>query len=369
MIRRLLFLNGIAILGVVLFHSSGMGFVAMFAWASRYLPPGASIMDQVGSLSYYGLRMVEQIAIVSIPAFLFVSGNFVAVSAGRDATMLSRKLIYSRIQNLLIPYFLWSVVVIALNMITGSKFSEISVLIMLLTGGANEIFYFVPLLVQFYLLSPLLIRIARANPLGLLIVCGVIQTFLQLLPYHVLFDTQLVFVGAVYKLIPKWLFISRIFWFPLGMVAGLHSPAIKQTLVRLRNWAIAAAIILVPLGILEWETLFRRSGEIWLAHRETVTDNLYSLAVLISLLALRRIPANITEPFESLGAKSYGIFLTHGIFIEYTAKVIYHAAPALLGYQIALQPVFVFIGLAGPLAIITLIDHSVLRKAYSYLYG
>jgi hypothetical protein len=69
MIRRLLYLNGLAVLGVILFHASGMGFVAMFAWTHRYLPVTAPNYDQMGSAAYYGLRVIEAIVTFSIPAF------------------------------------------------------------------------------------------------------------------------------------------------------------------------------------------------------------------------------------------------------------------------------------------------------------
>ncbi|HSF80392.1 MAG TPA: acyltransferase [Anaerolineales bacterium] len=369
MVKRLLFVNGIAILGVILFHSSGMGFVAMLAWAGRYLPAGVSAADQVGSFSYYSLRAIEQIVVFSIPAFLFVSGYFAAVSTGRKVNTSGWSMIFSRIKTLLIPYFIWSAVVIALNMVNGSDYSVPEILYKLLTGGANEILYFVPLLVQFYLLSPFLVRLARKNPLGLLIVTAVIQTLVQSLPYHVLFGAQLAWVDSFYKLIPKWLFLSRIFWFPLGIVAGLYSEAFKRAITRLRGWAIGACVLLVPLGMIEWEALYRASGAIWLDHRETITDNLYSIVVLIMLLTYVRLSPSTSEKINSLGLRSYGIFLTHGIFIEYTAKVIYHVAPALLGYQFILQPVFIFIGLAGPLVIMYLVDRSTMRKMYAYIYG
>jgi len=36
MVRRLLYINGLAIIAVVMFHAAGMGFVAMFFWYQRY---------------------------------------------------------------------------------------------------------------------------------------------------------------------------------------------------------------------------------------------------------------------------------------------------------------------------------------------
>lgn len=81
MIRRLVYLSGLAILGVVLFHTAGMGFVAMFAWAPRYASPGGA--QTAGAVAYYFLRSLEQAAVVGVPAFLCVSGFFVAIATGR----------------------------------------------------------------------------------------------------------------------------------------------------------------------------------------------------------------------------------------------------------------------------------------------
>ena len=104
MTRKLLFINGLAIIGVVLFHAVGMGFVAMFSWAERYLAPGVSVMSQVGNASYYGLRFVEQLVVPCIPIFLFISGYFVSAATARTRSTVSWQVVFSRIRNLLIPY-------------------------------------------------------------------------------------------------------------------------------------------------------------------------------------------------------------------------------------------------------------------------
>jgi hypothetical protein len=49
MVRKLLYLNGLAIIGVILFHTAGTGFTAMFAWGHRHLPDSVPVMSQVGS--------------------------------------------------------------------------------------------------------------------------------------------------------------------------------------------------------------------------------------------------------------------------------------------------------------------------------
>ena len=76
MVRRLPLLNGLAALASVLYHSTSWGFVAMFWWTHRYLAVSVPNFDQLGSLSYYGLRVIEQLIAFAIAAFLFISGFF-----------------------------------------------------------------------------------------------------------------------------------------------------------------------------------------------------------------------------------------------------------------------------------------------------
>jgi hypothetical protein len=72
--RHLLLLAGVSILAVVVVHGVGWGLTAMFAWTHRYLPVAGATPQAVGSASYLLLRVIQQAAVFSVPAFLFVSG-------------------------------------------------------------------------------------------------------------------------------------------------------------------------------------------------------------------------------------------------------------------------------------------------------
>jgi len=90
MFKRLLFLNGLATIGLILFHSAGWGFVAMYHWRERYLPLVGAGADQPGGVAYYVLRTMEQLPVAAIPAFLFVSGLFVG-DGGRQGCTCRRR--------------------------------------------------------------------------------------------------------------------------------------------------------------------------------------------------------------------------------------------------------------------------------------
>lgn len=370
MVRRMLYLNGLAIIGVVLFHTAGTGFVAMFAWSHRYLPQGVPALSQVGSLSYYGLRLIEQLVVFCIPAFLFVSGYFIAVATGKSRETVGWNTVGARLKSLLIPYLLWTVVILAVQVALEDKaLSPRRLLLDVFTGSSNEVMYFVPLLVQFYLLAPWLVRLAKKNWKLLLAAATLIQIVVQLLAYPSFLGLDWPGAATLPNLVPKWFFLARILWFTLGIIIGFHLDQFKPFLQRFRWAFLAVALVCIPLGMLEWELLFRLSGSEWLAHRETFLDSIYSLAVLLSFFAFLQARLPAPKTVESLGSRSYGIYLTHALFIQYTAKAIYHLAPQLLGYQLLLQPALLLVGFAGPLAMMLVFERTPLRRFYKYVFG
>jgi peptidoglycan/LPS O-acetylase OafA/YrhL len=369
MVRRLLYINGLAIIAVVLFHSAGMGFVAMFSWYHRYGSGQVTPQTWVGTPDYYGLRFVEQIIVFAIPAFLFVSGYSIAVATGKDQKTVSWGLIFSRMRYLVIPYLIWTTVVLLLNYAETQTLSPIVILLAYITGSSNEVLYFVPLLMQFYLLSPLLVRWARQNWKMLLFVTAILQLFVQLLYYPELLGLNSPLFEMLSRLTPKWFFLSRVFWFPLGIICGFHPMELRKTFVPFRAVLVVVTGLLIPIGMAEWEIFYRHAGQEWLSHMDTLLDSVFTITFILSLLTLEEGSLPWLRQTGQLGSKSYGIYLTHAIFIQYTARLIYHFAPNLLAFPLLLQPIFISVGFGAPLMLMALVDRSPFRQYYRYLYG
>lgn len=369
MVRRLLILSGIAILGVILFHSAGWGFVAMFAWQDHYAAATGNPPDRIGGAEYYLLRFIEQLTVFVIPAFLFVSGFFIAAATGRSLPNVKWSVLLSRIKHLVVPYLIWSAVLIVLLVLQGRIFSPAEYLRMLLTGSTNPAYYYVPLLCQLLLLSPLMVPAARSHWMTLLIVTAVIQISVQLLYYPALIGTSLPGMEWSGVAIPKWAFPTRIFWFAFGIVVGFHTHAFRASIARWKWILLMASIALVPLGIFEWEWMVRASGTDWLGHRETLLDTLYSGVTILAFLAF----ADVSIPFSAflsvLAAHSFGIYLIHSPVMEYISRILYHVAPEVLGHQILLQPLLWIFGLGVPLALMAVVRRSPLSNYYRWFFG
>lgn len=369
MIRRLLYLNGLAAIAAVLFHATGWGYTAMFWWTDRYRMVSVPNFDQLNSLAYFGTRFVEQIVIVAIPAFLFVSGFFIAFATGRSQHTIGWNLIGARVKNLLIPYLIWSVIVIGLLFALGERYSASQIIRMLTFGETQPPYYYVPLLIQLYLLSPLLVPWAKNKSLWLLMVTALIQLTIISFRNAGYSGIDISMPPAVDWVIQSWFFPGHLFWFSAGLVVSFHLKAIKTWAERFKWWLLALTIVTFVAGMIEWEVLFHLSGQPWIASEETLVDSFYSIFFMLTFIAFDRMPLPGAKQIGDIGTKSFGIYLIHSPVLTIVARVIYHVMPALLAYQILYQPLLVVAGLAIPMGLMVLVKKSPAHPYYQYLFG
>jgi fucose 4-O-acetylase-like acetyltransferase len=369
MTRRLLYLNGLSTIGVVLYHATGWGFVAMFWWTHRYQAVTVPNFDQLGSAAYYALRTIEQLIAFSVPAFLFVSGFFAAFASGKGDGSVGRGFVGNRIRGLIVPYLLWSLVMVLVELVQGRAYSLIDLARTVAFGEATPAFYYVPLVCQLYLLSPLLVRWAKTSWKPLLLGTAILQTMVHLARYALILGSGSQSAGLLSAVTPGWLFIGNIFWFVLGAVVEVRQREALDFLARFRHvWSAAAAALLVA-GILEWEALLRLSGEAWLTPKETVVDNLYSLTVILAFIGHASWRQPLSKPVADLGARSYGVYLVHSLALTFAARALYHIAPRILSSQIFFQPLLFVAGMGVPLLLMELVRRSPARWSYQFQFG
>ncbi|MDT8304979.1 MAG: acyltransferase [Anaerolineae bacterium] len=371
MVRRLLLLNGLAVLGAVLNHTTGWGFTAMFWWVHRYLPVEAPNFEQMGSLGYYTLLGLQQAIMFSVPAFLFVSGYFIAFATGRQKLGGSWPLIRSRIVYLLVPYLLWSLLVFIAGFAEGERETLSGYLSLLVTGRTTPAYYFIPLLIQLYLLSPLLVALAKRYTGALLVVALVIQLGVRTLVY---LDTLGLALGPAELLLAltgSWFFPGHLFWFSAGVVAGQNPALFQQLAVRGRKLFLAGAIVLLPLGVVEWQLILNNAGQPWLPIRETLLDSLYAALFILAFMGFEQATVPLAQPLEKLAGKAFGVYLVHSPALEFGARGLYFVAPWLLGNVWLLQAVLLAIGIGVPVLVMGAVDfnRSPVRRSYRYLFG
>ncbi|MEW6502856.1 MAG: acyltransferase family protein [Chloroflexota bacterium] len=368
MSKRFLLLNGLAIINVVLNHSIGWTYVAMFWWVHRYTNLSSPDFSQLYSGAYFFLRVLEQWVIPSIPAFLMVSGYFASFSAGKKK-LLGWNFVITRVKYLAIPYFLWSTLMIIFNVFQNTNYTATQLVRMYLTGQAAEAYYFVPLLISLYLLSPVLIRLANWNWKFFLGITALIQVLTKLADYPVIMGENLPLAPFFSFINSGWLFIGHFFWFSFGMIIGIRQSDIKETFRKVRWHLLIISLVFFVAGIIEWEWLLLQSGKTWIGPHETLVDNIYSFTILSAFLGFWSAHFPFSKKMEELGPKSFGVFLANSLFLIIAARGIYHFIPQLLAFPLIFLMILVIIGLSTPLILMKITRSSFLKPIYTYLFG
>lgn len=371
MFRRLLLLNGLAVVGAVLNHTTGWGFTAMFYWVHRYLPVEPPNFEQMGSAGYYLLLGLQQAIMFAVPAFLFVSGYFIAFATGRQDLKGSWRLIRSRIVYLLAPYLVWSLLVFTVDFVEGERQTLAGYAELLITGRTTPAYYFIPLLIQLYLLSPLLVRAAKRYPRALLAVTLIVQLSVRTLVYLDVWGVDLGATESLMQLTGSWFFPGHLFWFSAGIAVGLNPTVFQRIAVGGRKLFLAGALLLLLLGVLEWQRILAAAEQPWIPIRETLLDSLYAALFILAFMGYESARIPFSQGLEKLAGKSFGVYLVHSPALEFGARAIYFVAPWLLGNVLLLQVVLFVVGIGVPLLAMGAVDlnWSPVRRSYRYLFG
>jgi fucose 4-O-acetylase-like acetyltransferase len=314
-------------------------------------------------VAYYFLFIAHQIAEMAIPAFLFVSGFFIAFAARASRSGLTWEMVWSRSKKLIPPFLIWTAIFTTINYFTPL---EITINILYLLGR----YYYIPLIIQLYFLSPFLVRLVKKNWLLALLLTAGIQFGTQALRHTVLLGLDFPGRNLLIDLTPVWFFPGHIFYFTIGVVAGTYLQPFSQWIVRLRWILLAGAVTFLALTIVEYELLAWFSGKNWLGYAFSgISRNLYAVFAVLAFLAFDRIRWPYQEKLSELGTKSLGIYLLNMPAMHLVVLFLYWMVPSILGIQLLLQPILFTAGLFIPLFVMSLFNRPRTRFAYHYLFG
>lgn len=300
------------------------------------------------------LNLLQGLGVFAVPTFLFISGAFVSYAARGEPPRLTFKFLSGSLGHIAWPYLLWSAlfyVVVLLQF--GERYTTQGYLKNILVGYP---FHFIPLLLLFYILSPLLVYLCRRHEF---IVIGCIlagQLFLlTLLHTSILPRSMTVLVPPVVgRTLADWAV-----YFPLGLVYGLYMKTALPRLHRTRLLMAAATIVLFVLGALHWTRIIRLPMAGYLSP--------LPLVLLLPVIERRSIP--MVDLLERVGKRSYGLYLTHLLVLDLTLLALATFVPAVFAYQLALLPVLFLVALQLPLLLMNALARSRARVIYRYILG
>jgi peptidoglycan/LPS O-acetylase OafA/YrhL len=348
MSRQFPALRGLAIIIVVLYHSIHMTDVYL---GEVNLPA----TDGIGGLFLLTLSLL---GVFAVPTFLFISGSFFIYSIRGQESRLSYRTVFLGLKHIVLPYLFWSMVFyLILYLWHNHLFTPFEYAKHLVVGYP---FNFVPLIVVFYLLSPVLVRLSIKYSLAIIGLIAAYQIFL----------INVIYPGTLGFTFPEWsrflvipvLGRSMADWgiyFPLGMVFSLHSRLVVPYLLRFK-WALAGTTVLFfTLGFLSVTKIIDFQAAYFIT----------PLPFLGFAATISRNSIPLVRSLEAVGKRSYGLYLTNLIVIDSILFSMSLAAPQMLNYQLFVVPFLFALSLGIPLAAMNGLARVPNWGMYRYVFG
>jgi len=303
------FLRGVSIVGVLLIH-----IVSQPLWreaASGFTIPYALFWNQLSRFC--------------VPIFILISG--LLVTYRHDPTDFPFRFLKRRAVNVLVPYSFWTIFSI-LNL---HRWGELNPgwirKVVLLGQGYYFHLYFIPLIVQFYLLSPLVFLFYRGRRLkvflGVSLACNVVYlAYFELVFLDFLPGTSWLARWSLENIQPT--FFAWVGYFILGCFLGRRLEEFRDWIEESSWWPWSFSFLLglgFVLGDYYYSVL--RTGKLFSPGENFMRPAvfLYSIVAFAffwkTAVSFRSgYPAAI---FRALGNYSFGIYLTH-IFFQNVLK-------------------------------------------------
>jgi peptidoglycan/LPS O-acetylase OafA/YrhL len=282
-----------AIIAVVLIHSSAEG------WG----------MTDPHSKLHLFFGFLNKMSNFAVPAFIFMSGvvlfyTYYTRWQAKDIIKFYAK----RLKFIVVPYIVVSLVYYLYNqqLFLGKMTFNLSEFLNLLPwADAGYHLYFIIIIVQFYLLFPLLLFCAKKFPL--------IKrhfTLIGIVLFLVFYIINKFYYAFEHK--PSLCFTYFIFFF-LGASIGMNY---SDALTRMKKyrWAITIITLLSGLGL--WWLYVLAGYKINLSnYLFDLSFNMYgafaSMSIILLAYVIHRNYAKLSSVFQSIGGHSFGIYLIH----------------------------------------------------------
>jgi membrane-bound acyltransferase YfiQ involved in biofilm formation len=290
------------------------------------------------SLAYAAVFVPWRFASFAVPGFIFLAGLRTFLKPPDRAGW--RAFYFGRARRVLLPYLIWSVVYYTYFVLRGYDALSLS---RFLTGlAASTIFgpfYFIIVVLQFYLLTPLWKLLTERVSPKIAVPIAVIVTPL----FYVNFPRLLRAVN------PAWdfaytdrLFLTYLAYFVIGCCSGSRYEAFVQFLKRRLGVLAAAFALLCALDIgLGWAV---STGRLAFPQLEYV-HYLYCLsAVVFFMAAFSALEGKLPFPWllRAVDEVSFSIYLLHGLLIYLCNEWMARLGVRHIGAQYAVRAVFVY---------------------------
>lgn len=351
--RTIPLLSGLAILVVLLNHVT---------WhILRDYAPGLTNMWL--ALPYI---LVDNLGKFAVPAFVFTAGYFISYTTSEGRHPLKWSVVQARLLGLLWPWLIWTAIFTLAQVATDKALT-----LRLVLENLFIQYYFIPLLLEYYLLSVIVVPLAKTHAKELLWGSAILQ---------------LVLIGVFYARIywpgfpPEWYpyidlgpvrDLRYVFFFPLGVVAGMRLRDIRAWLSRLKPAMPYLIVFFFILQSVEAVAAFSMGAQYYPigADQSRLSSALFALSVLLTFVLHERINLPLGKFISSASTRTFGYYLSHYLVLAILDRVLVTVAPWLASIDWLQLPVL-YVGLVAIITgILELARRLPVKQYYRYVFG
>ena len=298
------YINAAACLCVILIHvlSYGIGGYGPQSWQAAVI--------------YFPWRLAGFV----VPAFLFTGAVKMALFFGDRKITAGVYLhyIWERILHIYFPYVIWAAVYYLYLYSAGymqGSFSELTAGIF--WGSLSGQFYYIVIVMQFYLLMPLWIRLVRRVPFFVSLCVSIFLTMIALRfsNFLRLFDFSFAYADRMF--LPY-----LVFWI-LGIYAGAHYDRMTESIRRIGAGTGAVFCLCVLSGtLLAYGNYSRGILLIDQDFLKLVTDIMSILLIWAVCIRIRGKKRRTGKLLAKINRASYQVYLSHCLFLTAVTDVL-----------------------------------------------
>lgn len=312
-------LRGIAIIAVVAIHASGYIF-------------GSEVVSSASN-DFNVVLLYRQILNFAVPVFLFISGYWMS-NKKVDSFEGYKQFLIQRLKRIVIPYLFWSIFILSFVATRTQVFDAQEILFKLLTGGAIVPYYFIMLIVQFYMLTPIFQRVNK-NLYGF-----VLMLLINFLSLSFSYITRLYFGSSFFSSLSVYAmpFYVWIIFYELGLIyRNFDKYKISNHTATL---IVISIIFALAMSLFEAKIVFTKYNNLEFATSAVKFSSfLYSGCFITGFLYIRQKVSKWPNLLISLGNYSFGIYLIHipvlWVLVDFLKDTIFRE-----GINYIMQPVF-----------------------------
>ncbi len=262
-------------------------------------------------LPYLVVMVAWRLSSFATQGFIFLSGFKLMYNLGERLNL--KKFYLGKVKKVLLPYILWVIIYYGLFAFLDflpqqNHFTAIVKHILL--GDLVGHMYFIPVIMQFYLLAPLWIWLQKKVNPSATIICSLLLTFaFSLLP------TMLRWVN------PDWIFTgndrlvtSYLIYFAIGIFAGANAEKFEELTKKYFGRITTAFIAVGVIDLVMSYVCYRAFAKIYFLDQVHI---LYSILAILFCYGLAGKMTGLSENkmVRQIDGASYYIYLSHCFFI------------------------------------------------------